>query len=87
MLELAGGNFNVTLAGVSGRKDEIGDVANAVLTFKIKAEEKGSARSRGRAEAADRVMGEFDAAVGGRRQGSPRRAISRSACRLATNRA
>ena len=39
MLELAGGNFNVALPGL-GRKDEIGDVANAVETFKIKAEEK-----------------------------------------------
>jgi len=64
MLELAGGNFNVTLAGV-GRKDEIGDVANAVETFKIKAEEKARLEAGARAEAADRVMGEFDAAVGG----------------------
>ena len=39
MLELAGGNFNVVLSGL-GRKDEIGDVANAVETFKVKSAEK-----------------------------------------------
>ena len=64
MLELAGGNFNVALPGL-GRKDEIGDVANAVETFKIKAEEKARSESEARAEARDRLMQEFDAAVGG----------------------
>jgi len=64
MLELAGGNFNVVLSGL-GRKDEIGDVANAVETFKIKAEEKARLEAEDRAAAADRVMTEFDAAVGG----------------------
>jgi len=39
MLELAGGNFSVELAGL-GRKDEIGDIAGAVEAFKIKAAEK-----------------------------------------------
>jgi methyl-accepting chemotaxis protein len=39
MLELANGNFQVVLPGV-GRKDEIGDVAGAVETFKVKAAEK-----------------------------------------------
>jgi len=39
MLELANGNFAVVLPGL-GRKDEIGEVAQAVETFKVKAEEK-----------------------------------------------
>ena len=39
MRELADGNFGVVLPGL-GRKDEIGDVAQAVETFKVKAEQK-----------------------------------------------
>jgi methyl-accepting chemotaxis protein len=39
MRELAGGNFGVVLPGLD-RKDEIGDMAQAVETFKVKAEEK-----------------------------------------------
>ncbi len=39
MQELANGNFAVVLPGL-GRKDEIGDVAQAVENFKVKAEEK-----------------------------------------------
>jgi methyl-accepting chemotaxis protein len=39
MKELAGGNFDVVLPGL-GRKDEIGEMAQAVETFKVKAEEK-----------------------------------------------
>ena len=39
MRELAEGNFGVVLPGL-GRKDEIGDVAQAVETFKVKAAEK-----------------------------------------------
>jgi methyl-accepting chemotaxis protein len=39
MLKLAGGDFNVVLPGLS-RKDEIGDVANAVERFKVVAVEK-----------------------------------------------
>jgi methyl-accepting chemotaxis protein len=39
MAELADGNFAVVLPGL-GRKDEIGDVAQAVETFKVKAEQK-----------------------------------------------
>ena len=39
MQELAGGNFGVVLPGVD-RKDEVGDMARAVETFKVKAEEK-----------------------------------------------
>jgi methyl-accepting chemotaxis protein len=39
MKELAGGNFAVVLPGLD-RKDEVGDMAQAVETFKVKAEEK-----------------------------------------------
>jgi methyl-accepting chemotaxis protein len=39
MKELADGNFGVVLPGL-GRKDEIGGVAEAVETFKVKAEQK-----------------------------------------------
>jgi methyl-accepting chemotaxis protein len=39
MKELAGGNFSVVLPGLE-RKDEVGDMAQAVETFKVKAEEK-----------------------------------------------
>src|SRR5262249_44769470 len=39
MKELAFGNFEVILPGI-GRKDEIGDIARAVETFKIKAAER-----------------------------------------------
>ena len=39
MKELAGGNFGVILPGLE-RKDEVGDMAQAVETFKVKAEEK-----------------------------------------------
>jgi methyl-accepting chemotaxis protein len=39
MRELADGNFSVVLPGLE-RKDEIGDVAQAVETFKVKAEQK-----------------------------------------------
>ena len=39
MKELAGGNFSVVLPGLD-RKDEVGDMAQAVEGFKVKAEEK-----------------------------------------------
>src|SRR6266436_1502990 len=39
MKELAGGNFGVVLPGLD-RKDEVGDMAQAVETFKVKAAEK-----------------------------------------------
>ena len=39
MLQLADGKFDVVLPGL-GRKDEIGDIAAAVETFKVKAVEK-----------------------------------------------
>jgi methyl-accepting chemotaxis protein len=46
MKELAGGNFGVVLPGLD-RKDEVGDMAQAVETFKVKAAE----RAREEAEA------------------------------------
>ena len=46
MRELANGNFSIVLPGL-GRKDEVGDMAQAVETFKVKAEEK----ARGEVEA------------------------------------
>jgi methyl-accepting chemotaxis protein len=46
MKELAGGNFGVMLPGLD-RKDEVGDMAQAVETFKVRAEE----RAREEAEA------------------------------------
>ena len=39
MRELAEGNFEVVLPGL-GRGDEVGDMAQAVETFKVKAEQK-----------------------------------------------
>jgi methyl-accepting chemotaxis protein len=39
MVQLADGKFDVVLVGL-GRKDEIGDIARAVETFKVKASEK-----------------------------------------------
>ncbi len=39
MIALADGNFSVILPGL-GRKDEVGDIAEAVETFKLKAEQK-----------------------------------------------
>jgi methyl-accepting chemotaxis protein len=39
MRELAAGNFGVVLPGL-GRQDEVGDMAQAVETFKVKAEQK-----------------------------------------------
>jgi methyl-accepting chemotaxis protein len=42
MRELADGNFQVVLPGL-GRGDEVGDMAQAVETFKVKAEEKARA--------------------------------------------
>jgi methyl-accepting chemotaxis protein len=56
MRDLAEGNFGVVLPGL-GRKDEIGDMAQAVETFKVRAEEK----ARDEAEAKmkqDRIAGE-----------------------------
>jgi len=49
MKELAGGNFDVVLPGL-GRKDEIGDVAQAVETFKVKSAEKAKAEAEANAD-------------------------------------
>jgi methyl-accepting chemotaxis protein len=51
MKELAGGNFDAVLPGLD-RKDEVGDMAKAVETFKIKAEQK--ARDETEVQTADR---------------------------------
>ncbi|MET0720283.1 MAG: methyl-accepting chemotaxis protein [Tardiphaga sp.] len=47
MKELANGNFGVVLPGLA-RKDEVGDMARAVETFKVKAEEKARAEAEAR---------------------------------------
>jgi methyl-accepting chemotaxis protein len=56
MKQLAEGNFGVVLPGL-GRKDEVGDMAQAVETFKVKAEEKA------RAEAEARITQDQEAAL------------------------
>jgi len=48
MKELANGNFAVVLPGL-GRKDEVGDMAQAVETFKVKAEEKARMEAEAKA--------------------------------------
>src|SRR5712664_1273685 len=47
MKELAGGNFGVVLPGLD-RKDEVGDMAQAVETFKVKAAEKAREEQKSR---------------------------------------
>jgi methyl-accepting chemotaxis protein len=75
MRRLADGDFSVVLPGL-GRKDEIGDVAQGVETFKVKAVEKAQREANemeagARAAAAARrsemhkLAEEFQAAVGG----------------------
>jgi methyl-accepting chemotaxis protein len=49
MKELAGGNFGVVLPGLD-RKDEVGDMAQAVETFKVKAEKKARDEAETRIE-------------------------------------
>ena len=56
MKELASGNFAVVLPGL-GRKDEIGEMAQAVETFKVKAEEKARLEAEER-QAQDRAAAE-----------------------------
>ena len=74
MKELAGGNFGVVLPGL-GRKDEVGDMAQAVETFKVKAEEKARTEAEAKAtqdqmaarqRRADmiRLADDFESAVG-----------------------
>ena len=50
MKELAEGNFGVVLPGLD-RKDEVGDMAQAVEAFKVKAEEKARAEAEAKVEA------------------------------------
>ncbi len=65
MQELADGNFGVVLPGL-GRKDEIGAVAQAVETFKVKAEQKArdeaEAKTRQDEIAAQRRKADMDQA-------------------------
>jgi methyl-accepting chemotaxis protein len=49
MIELAKGNFAVVLPGL-GRADEIGEIAQAVETFKINAEKKAQAEAEAKIE-------------------------------------
>jgi methyl-accepting chemotaxis protein len=75
MRRLADGNFDVILPGL-GRKDEIGDIAGGVETFKVKAAEKAKREAEEKAEqekraaaerdvAMQKMAAEFEAAVGG----------------------
>jgi methyl-accepting chemotaxis protein len=48
MKELAGGNFGVVLPGLD-RRDEVGDMAQAVETFKVKAAEKAREEAEAKA--------------------------------------
>jgi methyl-accepting chemotaxis protein len=54
MRELAGGNFDVVLPGL-GRKDELGQMAKAVETFKVRAAEKAQQEAEARASEAQTV--------------------------------
>jgi methyl-accepting chemotaxis protein len=49
MRELAGGNFSVVLPGLD-RKDEVGDMAQAVENFKVKAEERARIEAEAKIE-------------------------------------
>jgi methyl-accepting chemotaxis protein len=74
MQELANGNFAVQLPGV-GRQDEIGAVARAVESFKVKAEERAAAEAESKRRQDDiaaqerraeliRLADDFEGAVG-----------------------
>jgi methyl-accepting chemotaxis protein len=54
MIELANGNFSVVLPGL-GRHDEIGEIAQAVETFKVNAERKAREEAEAKAEQ-DRIV-------------------------------
>ncbi len=49
MLKLADGNFEVVLPGLD-RRDEIGEVARAVETFKVRSAEKARAEAQASAD-------------------------------------
>ena len=72
MRRLASGDFDVRLPGL-GRSDEIGDIAGAVETFKVKAAEKA------RLEAEERQAEEARAAEGKRRADEHEAAQQRAA--------
>jgi methyl-accepting chemotaxis protein len=57
MRELAGGNFEVLLPGL-GRKDELGQMAKAVETFKVRAAEKAEQEAAARASEAQTLEAE-----------------------------
>ena len=74
MGELADGNFDIVLPGL-GRRDEVGEMAQAVETFKVKAvekarrdaeleEEKARAAAAERKAAVRRLADQFEAAIG-----------------------
>jgi methyl-accepting chemotaxis protein len=74
MRELAGGNFEVLLPGL-GRKDELGQMAKAVETFKVRAAEKAEQEAAARAseaktleaqrrEVLHQLANDFESAVG-----------------------
>jgi methyl-accepting chemotaxis protein len=74
MRELAGGNFDVLLPGL-GRKDELGQMAKAVETFKVRAAEKAEQEAAARASEAQsleaqrrevlhKLASDFESAVG-----------------------
>jgi methyl-accepting chemotaxis protein len=62
MLELANGNFAVVLPGL-GRKDEIGEIAGAVETFKVKSAEKAQFEADEKVEFDRQATAERDAAT------------------------
>jgi methyl-accepting chemotaxis protein len=56
MIELANGNFAIVLPGL-GRRDEIGEIAEAVETFKVKSERKAREEAEAKAQQ-DRLAAE-----------------------------
>jgi methyl-accepting chemotaxis protein len=85
MLELAEGNFGVVLPGL-GRKDEIGDVAQAVETFKIRSAEKARAEAQANAERemkAQAERAERDRIVAGEKTQADERAAAERAAESA----
>jgi HAMP domain-containing protein len=92
MMELASGNFGVVLPGLD-RKDEVGDMAQAVETFKVKAAEKARHEAEARIKQdqiaaqqrkADmiKLADEFEHAVGEHDGGARARAHHDGCCRV-----
>jgi methyl-accepting chemotaxis protein len=87
MLKLAGGDFDVVLPGLD-RKDEIGDVANAVEQFKILAMEKARNEAdeslrRQQAEAEERARVAEEQAKAAKQQADAFHALGAGLTRLA----